>query len=76
MSRVRPPNQSELSRDSTSAWDTPVYDDHIIKLAKGREGQREDKEWIFGEEQILRFMIGHMLISLWQIASFRLRAIT
>ncbi|ORX37049.1 P-loop containing nucleoside triphosphate hydrolase protein [Kockovaella imperatae] len=45
--RVRPPNQAELSRDGTSVWDTPGYDDHLIKLAKGRDGGRDEREWVF-----------------------------
>ncbi|KAK1925901.1 P-loop containing nucleoside triphosphate hydrolase protein [Papiliotrema laurentii] len=45
--RVRPPNAVEESRDSSTVWDTPSWDHHLIKLGKGREGIKDDREWIF-----------------------------
>nr|XP_031858541.1 uncharacterized protein CI109_006064 [Kwoniella shandongensis]KAA5525613.1 hypothetical protein CI109_006064 [Kwoniella shandongensis] len=45
--RVRPPNATELRTDSACIWTMPEHDQHIIKLAKGTEGTREDKDWIF-----------------------------
>ena len=47
--RVRPPNDAELSRDGTSVWDTPSWDDHLIKLARGKDSARDEREWAFGE---------------------------
>jgi centromeric protein E len=38
----------ELSRDSTSVWDTPSWDEHLIKLGRGKDGNKDDREWIFG----------------------------
>lgn len=55
---MRPPNQVELSRDSTSVWDTPSWDQHLIKLGRGKDGNKEDREWIFGESIL---QIGLML---------------
>ena len=46
---MRPPNQVELSRDSISVWDTPSWDQHLIKLGRGKDGNKEEREWIFGE---------------------------
>ena len=53
--RVRPPNELEQSRDSSdsSVWDTPSWDHHLIKLGKGRDGNRDEREWVFGETYIL-----------------------
>lgn len=50
ISRVRPPNQVEQSRENSSStvWDTPSWDHHLIKLGKGRDGNKDDREWIFG----------------------------
>ncbi|TXT13257.1 hypothetical protein VHUM_00624 [Vanrija humicola] len=45
--RVRPHNAAELRADTASAWVTPSYDQRMIKLAKGRDGNRDDREWIF-----------------------------
>ncbi|KAK8858917.1 hypothetical protein IAR55_003148 [Kwoniella newhampshirensis] len=45
--RVRPPNATELRSDSACIWTMPEHDQHVIKLAKGTEGTREDKDWIF-----------------------------
>lgn len=46
---VRPHNEAELRQDSVSAWATTPYDTQLIKLAKGRDGGRDDREWHFGE---------------------------
>ncbi|OCF39719.1 centromeric protein E [Kwoniella heveanensis CBS 569] len=45
--RVRPPNPVELNSDAGCVWTMPEHDQHIIKLAKGTEGMREDRDWIF-----------------------------
>ncbi|WVF69082.1 hypothetical protein IAT40_003856 [Kwoniella sp. CBS 6097] len=45
--RVRPPNPIELRSDTGCVWTMPEHDQHIIKLAKGTEGMREDRDWIF-----------------------------
>lgn len=51
--RVRPHNAAELQRDDSSAWNTPTYDQRLIKLAKGRDGGRDDREWFFGAQILL-----------------------
>ncbi|KAL7420485.1 Kinesin-like protein kip2 [Cryptotrichosporon argae] len=45
--RIRPPNEVEKRTDANSVWVTPAYDDHLIKLAQGRDGAKDDREWIF-----------------------------
>ncbi|WVQ84221.1 hypothetical protein IAT38_006372 [Cryptococcus sp. DSM 104549] len=45
--RVRPPNEYELRNDSGCIWTMPEHDQHAIKLAKGTEGSREEKNWLF-----------------------------
>ncbi|WVQ96601.1 hypothetical protein IAU59_003706 [Kwoniella sp. CBS 9459] len=45
--RVRPPNPVELRSDAGCVWTMPEHDQHIIKLVKGTEGLREDRDWIF-----------------------------
>ncbi|KAK6907889.1 hypothetical protein I203_101890 [Kwoniella mangroviensis CBS 8507] len=45
--RVRPPNPVELRSDAGSVWTMPEHDPHLLKLAKGTEGTREDRDWIF-----------------------------
>ena len=45
---MRPPNETEIRKgERDSVWTTPSYDDHLIKLEKA-QGNRDDKEWIFG----------------------------
>ncbi|WWC88295.1 uncharacterized protein L201_003203 [Kwoniella dendrophila CBS 6074] len=45
--RVRPPNPVELRSDAGCVWTMPEHDQHLLKLAKGTEGTREDRDWIF-----------------------------
>ncbi|WWC62984.1 uncharacterized protein I303_105582 [Kwoniella dejecticola CBS 10117] len=45
--RVRPPNPVELRSDAGCIWTMPEHDQHLLKLAKGTEGMREDRDWIF-----------------------------
>ncbi|RSH90768.1 Kinesin-like protein kip2 [Saitozyma podzolica] len=46
--RVRPPNDAEMrSNQETSVWETPSWDEHSIKLPKGRDGVHQDREWMF-----------------------------
>ncbi|KIR52974.1 centromeric protein E [Cryptococcus gattii Ru294] len=45
--RVRPPNSMELRMDSRCVWTMPEHDQHALKLAKGTEGSREDRDWLF-----------------------------
>lgn len=54
--RVRPPNNVEMrSNQDPSVWDCPPWDDHVIKLPKGREGNAQDREWVFGEFVALNY---------------------
>jgi len=47
--RIRPPNEAKCrSGEANSIWTTPGYDHHLIKLEKGRDGGKDDREWIFG----------------------------
>lgn len=39
----------ELRMDSRCVWTMPEHDQHALKLAKGTEGSREDRDWLFGE---------------------------
>ncbi|TYJ58389.1 hypothetical protein B9479_000935 [Cryptococcus floricola] len=45
--RVRPANDMELRTDSRCVWTMPDHDPHVLKLAKGTEGSREDRDWLF-----------------------------
>ncbi|WVR06672.1 hypothetical protein IAU60_003704 [Kwoniella sp. DSM 27419] len=45
--RVRPANSVELQSDASCVWTMPEHDEHLLKLAKGTEGTREDRDWIF-----------------------------
>ncbi|KAK4685751.1 hypothetical protein P7C73_g4393, partial [Tremellales sp. Uapishka_1] len=45
--RVRPPNATEQRNDSGSAWIAPDDDGQLLKMAKGKEGGRDDREWVF-----------------------------
>ncbi|WVO18606.1 hypothetical protein L204_106325 [Cryptococcus depauperatus] len=45
--RVRPPNAMEQRMDTQCIWTMPENDQHSIKLAKGTEGSREDRDWLF-----------------------------
>ncbi|WRT66744.1 uncharacterized protein IL334_003707 [Kwoniella shivajii] len=45
--RVRPPNPVEIRADAGCVWTMPEHDEHLLKLAKGTEGSREDRDWIF-----------------------------
>lgn len=31
-----------------NVWDTPSWDHHLIKLGRGRDGNKDEREWIFG----------------------------
>lgn len=59
--RVRPPNSMELKMDSRCVWTMPEHDQHALKLAKGTEGSREDRDWLFGE------LCGPLIHTLFQI---------
>lgn len=58
--RVRPPNSMELRMDSRCVWTMPEHDQHALKLAKGTEGSREDRDWLFGE------LCGSLILTLFQ----------
>lgn len=50
----------ELRMDSRCVWTMPEHDQHALKLAKGTEGSREDRDWLFGE------LCGSLILTLFQ----------
>ena len=43
--------------EASSIWTTYGNDQHLIKLEKGRDGGKDDREWIFGEQAMLHRLL-------------------
>ncbi|EIW67645.1 hypothetical protein TREMEDRAFT_33548, partial [Tremella mesenterica DSM 1558] len=45
--RIRPLNKTEIRMDTDGVWHHSPLEHNVLKLARGREGTRDDKEWVF-----------------------------
>jgi hypothetical protein len=50
---VRPPNPVEMQRDGESIWTTSPYEPQLLKLHKGTQVGRDDREWTYGTLELL-----------------------
>ena len=47
--------------EASSIWTTYGNDQHLIKLEKGRDGGKDDREWIFGEQAMAASLTAYIV---------------
>jgi hypothetical protein len=46
---VRPANPVEMQRDGECIWTTSPYEPQLLKLNRGTQVGRDDREWTYGQ---------------------------